>query len=385
MVGRENQLEAFDLLLGRLTDGRTEQSMLVTGLRGVGKTVLLNRFRERAESAGWTVVEMEIAKHDDVDFRRVITRAFRRALFGIAPKERWRDRIRRASGVLRSFSLSVDPDGNLTAGLDGSAVDGVGDSGALDIDLTDLLVAVGEAARDHQTGVVLLVDEIQFLGRNQLEALVMALHRTVQRALPITLVGAGLPQLAELVGEAKSYSERLFRFPTIGQLSSSDARAALSQPAEMAGVTYEDGALELAFEFTAGYPYFLQELGYAAWTIAQRNLVRADDVDIARRVVEDKLDESFFRVRLDRTTELEKAYLRAMADLGDQPQLAGDVARLLNRTSQQCGPTRSTLIEKGLLFTPAHGYAAFTVPQFDRFMRRAVPELRVPPLRARRG
>jgi hypothetical protein len=217
-----------------------------------------------------------------------------------------------------------------------------------------------------------------------LEALVAGIHKTVQRRLPITLVGAGLPQIAELAGEAKSYAERLFKFPKIGVLGTGDAFAALREPAVQEGATFDQDALELACDVTGRYPYFIQELGYAVWPLATEQRITRQDVDAAQRVYEEKLDSSFFRVRLDRATELEQAYLRAMAELGPEPQLAGEVAKLLNRTSVQCGPTRYTLIEKGLLYTPNHGYAAFTVPHFDQFMRRSVPNLEVPPVRPRR-
>ncbi len=363
--------------------GYTEQSLIVTGLRGVGKTVLLNRFREQVESSDWSYIEIEASKHDDTALRRELALHFRRLLLEIAPRERWRDRMQRAANVLRSFTLSIDPAGALTAGLNATPAQGLGDSGQMDVDLTDLLVAVGEAARDYATGVVLLIDEIQFLNRVQLEALVKALHKTVQRSVPITMVGAGLPQIAELAGEAKSYAERLFKFPEIGALSETDAAKALRDPAEALGVSYEDDAVLGALEFTEGYPYFLQEVGYAVWSIASNNRVAAEDITTARSVVEEKLDSSFFRVRLDRATQLEAAYLRAMAELGPEAQLASDVAPLLNRTSNQCGPTRSGLVQKGLLYTPMHGYAAFTVPQFDQFMLRAMPVLDPPPIRQR--
>ncbi len=383
LVGRDDQLESFGLLLARMQRGYTEQSLIVTGLRGVGKTVLLNRFREAVDASDWMVVEIEASKHDDTALRRELALHFRRLLLEIAPRERWRDRMQRAANVLRSFTLNIDPAGTLTAGLNATPAQGVGDSGQMDIDLTDVLVAVGEAAKDHGTGVVLLIDEIQFLNRTQLEGLVKALHKTVQRSVPITMVGAGLPQIAELAGEAKSYAERLFKFPEIGALSEVDAARALRDPAGALGVVYGDDAVAAALEFTEGYPYFLQEVGYAVWSIASDNSVGADDVVTARAVVVEKLDSSFFRVRLDRATQLEAAYLRAMAELGPEPQLASDVAPLLNRTSNQCGPTRSGLIDKGLLYTPLHGYAAFTVPQFDQFMLRALPTLDPPPIRKR--
>jgi AAA ATPase domain len=384
IVGRDDQQRSFDLLLARLEKGRTEQSMIITGLRGVGKTVLLGEFRRKAEARRWATIEMEVSKHDNEDFRRDIAREFRSALLQISTKARWGAKAKRLAGVLKSFTIAVDPDGRITAGLDTDAEMGVADSGDLVSDLTELMVAVGEAAADHRTGVVLLLDEVQFLKREQLEAIVAAIHKTVQRQLPITMVGAGLPQIAELAGEAKSYAERLFKFPQIGILSEADARAALSEPAAEEGAVFEDDALTCAGEVTGRYPYFIQELGYAVWPLASNDRITKTDVEQAQRVYEEKLDSSFFRVRLDRATELEQAYLRAMAQLGPEPQLAGDVARLLGRTSEQCGPTRSTLIEKGLLYTPSHGYAAFTVPHFDLFMLRSVPALVVPAVRTRR-
>jgi AAA ATPase domain len=384
IVGRDDQQRSFDLLLARLEKGRSEQSMIITGLRGVGKTVLLGEFRKKAESRRWATIEIEVSKHDNEDFRKGMAREFRSALLQISPKARWGAKAKRLAGVLRSFTIAVDPDGRITAGLDTDAEAGVADSGDLVADLTELMVAVGEAAADHQAGVVLLLDEVQFLKREQLEALVAAIHKTVQRQLPITMVGAGLPQIAELAGEAKSYAERLFKFPQIGILSEEDAQAALQEPAADEGAVFDEDALALATEITGRYPYFIQELGYAVWPLASDNRITKADVEQAQRVYEEKLDSSFFRVRLDRATELEQAYLRAMAQLGPEPQLAGDVARLLNRTSEQCGPTRSTLIEKGLLYTPSHGYAAFTVPHFDQFMLRSVPALTVPAVRPRR-
>lgn len=384
LVGRDDQLETFELLLDRLLGGYAEQSMIITGLRGVGKTVLLNEFRQRAEDASWAVVEIEVSKHDDRAFRTIMAREARRALFAIAPRARWRAKAQRAAAVLLSFSVTLSTDGSVSAGLDVDAIEGLADSGMLEADLTDLFVALGEAARDHETGVVFLLDEIQFLSITQLESLIAALHRCVQRSLPITLVAAGLPQIPELAGEAKSYSERLFKFPVIGRLHDVDARRALEDPARAQEVGFTGEAADLIVGYTEGYPYFIQEFGQAVWDLADGPDITIDDARHAVAVVEDKLDSSFFRVRLDRTTDLERAYLRAMAELGSDAQAAGDVAALLDRTSQQCGPTRARLIEKGLLYTPNFGYAAFTVPKFDAFLKRSV-ELTVPPKRVRRG
>ncbi|WOP19691.1 AAA family ATPase [Raineyella sp. LH-20] len=385
IVGRDDQLESFDLLLRRLKLGRTEQSMIITGLRGVGKTVLLGQFRSKALTADWVVVELEVSKHDDGRFRLEIASRLRTALLELSPKARWNQRFDHALSVLRSFTVSIDQSGSLSLGLGpGPVAEGFADHGDLLLDLTDLLVAVGEAAQSVRRGVVLLFDEIQFLNRGQMEALIAALHKVVQRELPVTLVGAGLPQIAELAGDAKSYAERLFKFPEIGRLSDQDARRALAEPAESEGACFTEQALDRAVELTGGYPYFIQELGYAVWREAQSEQISAADVERTIPVYESKLDASFFRVRLDRATELERAYLRAMASLGPEPQKAADVAAVLRRQSTQLGPTRASLINMGLLYTPEHGYAAFTVPHFDQFLLRAMPELVVPEARPRK-
>lgn len=383
VVGRDDQLASFDLLLARIEAGRTEQSMIITGLRGVGKTVLLGQFRTKALAREWVVVELEVSKNDESYFRRDLATRLRTALFELSPKVKWSQRFKHAAAVLKSFTITVDADGTWAAGLDVEAAEGFADHADLALDLTDVLLAIGQAAGEQGRGVVLLFDEVQFLNKQQLEALIGALHKVVQRKLPITMVGAGLPQIAELAGDAKSYAERLFKFPAIGNLSDEDARAALSRPAQDEGASYSPAALDEAATITGGYPYFLQELGYAVWTVAAGPEITADDIVAAVPGYEAKLDESFFRVRLDRSTALQRAYLRAMAQLGPKPQKASDVAEVMGRTSQNLAPTRAELINMGLLFTPEHGYAEFTVPQFDKFMLRAVPELVVPELRRR--
>ena len=383
VVGRDDQLLSFDLLLRRLKMGRTEQSMIITGLRGVGKTVLLGQFRSKALASDWVVVELEVSKHDDQRFRFDVASRRRTALLELSPRAKWNQRVEQAVAVLKSFTLSIDQAGSFTVGMSTPPAEGYGDHGDLTLDLTDLLVALGEAAQSVGRGVVLLFDEIQFLQPPQLEALIAALHKLVQRELPATLVGAGLPQIAELAGDAKSYAERLFKFPRIGERSDSDARRALAEPAEQEGVTFTDDALDLAVAVTGGYPYFIQELGHALWAVATGHEVTKADVISTIPIYESKLDASFFRVRLDRATELQRAYLRAMAGLGPLPQKAADVAAVLRRQSTQLGPTRAELINMGLLYTPEHGYAAFTVPHFDQFMLRAMPNLVVPEGRSR--
>jgi hypothetical protein len=383
IVGREEQTRSFTALLTRLSRGRTEQSLIVTGLRGVGKTVLLNEFSEIARRERWEVIEFEASKHDDGRFRQVMFSQLRAALLRLSPRARWSERGRRAAQVLSAFAVSANQDG-FTITWDVPPAEGFADHGNLGMDLTDVFVAIGETAQEQGRGVALLIDEVQFLRSSQLEALIQAVHKTVQRRLPITFVGAGLPQIAELAGDAKSYAERLFRFPQIGSLSDSDARKAIAEPAAAEGVDFDEAALRLAVEVTQGYPYFIQELGYQVWEVAEGEHITRCDVEIAREAYEAKLDTSFFRVRLDRATPLQTAYMRAMAELGPEPQKAADVARIMGRESTQVGPTRAELIDMGLLYTPDHGYAAFTVPDFDKFMLRAVPELIVPEIQRRR-
>nr|WP_218853603.1 ATP-binding protein [Schumannella luteola] len=384
MIGRDEQTQAFRTLLRRLRRGRTEQSMIITGLRGVGKTVLLNSFRTIAQEEGWEVIEFEAVKHGENRFRQTLASQLKASLLRMSPRARWSDRARRAAEALSAFSASVDSTGTWSIGWDIPPAEGIADHGDLAMDLTDVLVAIGEAASEHGRGLALLIDEVQFLETPQLESLIQAIHKTVQRSLPVTFVGAGLPQIAELAGDAKSYAERLFKFPSIGSLGDEDARLALVEPAAAEGAIYEPGAVEAAIEITHGYPYFIQELGYQVWTVAENNRISAEHIELAKGAYEAKLDGSFFRVRLDRATPLQTAYMRAMAELGSAPQKASDVAALLDRTSTQLGPTRAELIEMGLLYTPEHGYAAFTVPDFDEFMKRAVPILEVPPVGQRR-
>lgn len=383
IVGREEQTKAFEILLRRLARGKTHQSMIITGLRGVGKTVLLNEFGDIARTEHWEVLEIEARKHDDTRFRQTMASLLKAALLRLSPRAKWTDRARRAAAVVTSFAVSVDQQGTWSLAWDVEAEEGFADHGDLGLDLTDVLVALGEIAQERERGIAILIDEVQFLSARQLEALIQAVHKTVQRKLPITFVGAGLPQIADLAGDAKSYAERLFQFPKIDSLSGEDAQKALIEPAAVEGVAFDAEAVDLAVDITRGYPYFLQELGYQVWEIAEQSPITREDVLIAREGYEAKLDSSFFRVRLDRATPLQTAYMRAMAELGPDAQKASEVARVMGRESTQLGPTRAELIDMGLLYTPEHGYAAFTVPDFDKFMLRAVPKLEVPEVQKR--
>lgn len=376
-AGRAAEVDDFRVLLKRLAAGYTEQSMVVTGLRGVGKTVLLGEYRSIAEEEGWVAIDAEVSKN--TDFGPQMANLARRALLQVSPKMRWGDRARAAAAAIKSFSLTVQPDGSLTGGLDVEQAWGRADTGILNEDLADVFEAVGEAAKERDSGVVFLFDEIQFLHKSELEALIGAVHRTVQRKLPVTFAGAGLPQLPGLAGDAKSYAERLFKFPLIGELPEAAAREALVLPARAEAVEYEAGAVDEILRYTEGYPYFLQEYGRAAWNVAEGPTISREDVEAAGDVVDAELDESFFRARVQRSSPEELRYMRAMAELGADAHKAADVAGVLKKTSEQVAPIRARLISKGLLYTPRHGYAKFTVPQFDRFMKRYMELDSAPP------
>jgi hypothetical protein len=370
LTGRDEQLEHFDLLLGRLQKGRPERSMLITGLRGVGKTVLLTTFEGKGEDREWFPAFSEV-RHD-TELRPLIARMSRRVLLGMSRAERAKDRARRALGVLKAFTVKT-PEG-LEFSIDVDALTGVADSGDVEEDVTDLLVELGEAARDARSGVIFLLDEIQLLDQPSLEALISALHRVAQRELPLALVGGGLPSIPRLAGEAKSYAERLFRFPRIGRLDEDAARDALILPARAEGVEYEDAAVNRILELSEGYPYFLQEYGRHVWQAAAESPIRAGDVERAHPLVLADLDEGFFTVRFERATDAERRYMAAMAALGDGPQQSGQVAKRLGYADTgKTSVTRSNLIEKGLIYSPEYGLVDFTVPHFGDFMRRNFP------------
>ena len=373
LSGRDAQLDAFRILLERLRLGRPEKSLMMTGLRGVGKTVLLGTLDGIAEEAGFRTASAEITH--ETDFSSLMARLTRRALLSLSPAGRFRAKARRAAAVLKAFTLRL-PDG-LEIGVDVDAAVGRGDSGNLADDLADVLVELGKAAADRHSGVVFLFDEIQFLGRRDFEALISSLHQCTQHNLPVTLVGAGLPQLPTLAGAAKSYAERMFDFPVIDRLDETAASAALELPAVAEGAGFEPDATRRIIEFTDGYPYFLQEYGKHVWNIATGPVITVADVAQAEPIVRLQLDDNFFRVRVARTTAAELAYLSAMADLGEGPYRSGDIALRLGRSGPEgVAPTRSRLIDKGLIFSPSYGWNDFTVPAFADFLRRNYPHPR---------
>jgi len=364
-TGRDELMESYKVALRRTVAGRPGKSIMPTGLRGVGKTVLLNRFQTIAVDDG--LIGLLVEASEAGDFPRLIAARLRKVLFDL-DRGTVSASVKRALGVLKAFTYTL-PDGS-TVSLDVDAVVGSADSGLLDEDLTALLVSVGEAAQDRSRGLLVAIDEVQYLSKEELAALITAIHRTVQMNLPVMLVGAGLPQLPALAGDAKSYAERLFDYPEVGSLDPMDASAALTQPAADQGVAFEQDALDAILSATQGYPYFLQEWGYHVWNESAQSPITIDDVARAQTAVQERLDRNFFRVRMDRLTPAEKSYLLAMADMGPGPHRSGDIASRLGVKVESVAPRRSSLIRKGMLYSPAHGDTAFTVPLFDEFLRR---------------
>ncbi|MBI9109972.1 ATP-binding protein [Maridesulfovibrio ferrireducens] len=373
LAGRDAILEQARVLFGRVRAKRPEKSILMTGLRGVGKTVLLNEMEYMAENDGYKTILIEA--HEEKPLALLLIPHLRRLLFSLDRMKGAGDKVRRGIAVLKSFisGLRVTM-GDVEFGLDIDPEQGSADNGDLEIDLPNLFVAVGEAARERGSCVAILIDEIQYLGKIELSALIMAMHKMQQRQLPIVLVGAGLPILPGLAGDSKSYAERLFNFPDLGPLPEKESAKAIREPIESAGEFIEPDALVEISRLTQGYPYFLQEWGYQAWDHAESSPITKKIIDETSQIVEKRLDENFFRVRFNRLTPKEKTYLRAMAHLGEGPYKTADVASALDTDIRNLGPVRAILIKKGMIYSPSHGQMAFTVPLFDKFMRRAIPE-----------
>jgi hypothetical protein len=375
LVGRDPILEQARILLGRIKAKKPEKSMLLTGLRGVGKTVLLNEIERLAKKQEYRTIAIEA--HEDKPLGILIAPYLRTLLYDLDRMAGVGDKVKRGLAVLRSFigGLKVTMK-DVTIGLDIDPEKGAADSGDLEIDLPNLIVAIGEAAENRKTAVAIFVDEVQYFSQKELAALIMAMHKVQQQQLPVTLVGAGLPILPGLAGESKSYAERLFSFPEVGALSESDAAKALQDPARESGASFDTAALDEVFRFTKGYPYFIQEWGYQSWNLAPSSRITVKIVRKATGEVIPRLDRNFFRVRFDRLTPSEKNFLRAMAGLGPGPQRTGDIAEALGVRVANLGPVRAKLIKKGMIYSPAYGDIAFTVPLFDEFMVRAIPEVK---------
>ena len=372
LAGRGAIEQDVNIRLERRRIGRPAKSVILVGLRGVGKTVLLDQMRRNAEAAGMETLRIEAP--EDRSLPSMLAPPLRVALLELSKKESARDLAIRGLRALAGFASKLKVTyKDIEVGFDYDPEPGLADNGNLEGDLTALLQQVGGAAKAASTALVIFIDELQYVAEDQLAALIAALHRCSQDSLPVTVVGAGLPLLRGRLGEAKSYAERLFDFLEIGPLSPSDAREAIVRPIETEGAAIADDAVSLIIEKTQCYPYFLQEWGKHAWDVATTSPIERQDVANASDVAVAALDESFFRVRFDRLTPTEKRYLRAMAELGPGPHRSGDVADQLGRRVQSLGPTRAGLISKGMIWSPTHGDTAFTVPLFDEFMKRIMP------------
>ncbi len=354
---------------------RPEKSLLLTGLRGVGKTVLLNEIERMAIAEGYRTISVEA--HEDKRLGPLIAPPLRQTLYELDRLAGAGDKVKRGLAVLKGFMNGIKVKvGEVEIGLDIEPEKGVADSGDLEADLPNLFVSVAEAAEERKAAIGLFMDEIQYFNQRELGALIMAMHKVQQRQLPLVLIGAGLPILPGLAGESKSYAERLFNFPGVGALSEADAARALRDPAKAAGVVFEETALAEVYRLTHGYPYFVQEWGYQSWNLAPASLITLGIVQQATDTCIPRLDENFFRVRFDRLTPGEKNFLRAMAHVGAGPLRTADIADALHVKITSLGPIRARLIQKGMIYSPAHGEMAFTVPLFDQFMIRAIPQFK---------
>jgi hypothetical protein len=372
LAGRDALIEQVRIATARIRAGRQAKSVLLVGLRGVGKTVLLDRMRQDAEAAGMETIRIEAPEGRSLP--AMLAPQLRLALLRLSRRDKAKDLASRGLRALAGFAKSLKLKyADLEVGIDLDPEPGLADNGDLESDLLALLEAAARAAQADGTALVLFIDELQYVPEEQLASLVTALHRCAQQQVPVVLVGAGLPSLPGQMGRAKSYAERLFAFPFIGPLDATAARDAIEVPAAALGVRFEPAATEAILQATEGYPYFLQEWGKHAWDVAKGSPITVADVERAAREAVAALDESFFRVRFDRLTLAEKRYLRAMAALGPGPHRSGDIADTLGRKVTAMGPIRAQLIDKGMVWSPNHGDTAFTVPMFDAYLRRILP------------
>jgi len=372
LAGRDELIEKAAIALDRFRNGLPARSLLFVGLRGVGKTVLLTKIAQETEARGFVVVSIEAPETRSLPallappLRAALLKLDRNAAGGELAKKA----LLALGGFIGAMKLKYQ---DIEFGINLGSEAGVADSGDLEHDLIDLFITVGKAAKEKRTAVVFFIDELQYVDEDQFASLITALHKCAQNQLPVALIGAGLPQLVGKAGRAKSYAERLFEYPELGPLGPAEAKKALVAPAEKLNVHYAYDALDEILRQTKSYPYFLQEWGKHSWQCATSSPISKTDAVEATELAILELDSSFFRVRFDRLTPSEKRYLRAMAELGPGPHRSGDIAHLLNREVTNVAPTRSSLIKKGMIYSPAHGDNSFTVPLFDGYMKRVMP------------
>ena len=369
LAGRDEILEDVRAAILRNKSGAPARNFLLFGLRGVGKTVLLGELRTIGEEEGAVTSLVEVSANERLSITMITI--LRAVLLRLDRGARVSEQVRRGLRVLKSFVGAIRVkyhDVEFSIDVDSEA--GVADSGILTRDLAEVFVAAGEAAKARKSAIIILIDEIQNLPAKELEALIMAVHSTSQRSLPFMIIGAGLPSIVKMAGDAKSYAERLFEYPKINSLNEKDARRALIKPAAASEVRFENGAVEAIIERTKGYPYFLQEWGYQAWNVATGSPITIADIRKASGLAIKRLDENFFFSRYKRLSNPQKDYLRAMAGLGSGPYNTGDIAEAMKKTQQQISATREGLIAGGMIYSPRRGEVAFTVPMFDEFMKR---------------
>ena len=367
LAGREEIISAADTALQRILLARSSQSQMLLGLRGVGKTVLLNKIERIAEERGYLTSFIEAPedrKLVDLLYPR-IHQVLRKLSLIEASKAATHTAMRALRSFASVFKISV---GDFEVAVDPEP--GVADSGNLEYDVTDLFLKVGEAAKSAGKGWCLLIDEVQYLSTKELGALIVAIHRINQKEFPVLLFGAGLPAIAALSGDAKSYAERLFIFPKVDALSKEDAANAIRQPIEEEGESIDKGLLDKIVQLTRGYPYFLQEWGYQVWNASAQSPISLNCIETAEKEALRRLDEGFFKVRFERLTPKEREYVIAMARLGAGPYRSSDVADVLGERLTTLGPRRAQIIAKGMIYSPAYGDIAFTVPMFDEYLKR---------------
>lgn len=367
LAGRGSVLEDARIAIERALLGKQNRSQMLLGLRGVGKTVLLNKIEEMAEDAGHLTSFIEAPEAKPLS--ELLVPKINQVLRKLSLTEQAKAKAQQALGALRSFASAFQLSyGETTLSIDPRV--GVADSGDLESDLPELFLSVGEAAKAAGKAWTLLIDEVQYLRPIDLAALIVALHKISQKELPVLFFGAGLPQVAALSGDAKSYAERLFHYPAVGQLLSDDAKTAIRQPVEDEGQSISEDALDEIILKTQGYPYFLQEWGYQCWNIAQGTQIKVADASQAAEEATRRLDDGFFKVRFDRLTPKEREYVIVMAQLGAGPYRSSDIAAALSETPQSLGPRRAQIISKGMIYSPSHGDIAFTVPMFNDYLIR---------------
>lgn len=375
LAGRDDIIEKAAIALDRFRSGLAARSLLLVGLRGVGKTVLLTRIAKEAEARDLVVITMEAPEKRSLP--ALLIPQIRTALLKLdkiaAAGELTKKALKTLGGFVGAMKVKYQ---DIEFGVDLGSEPGVADSGDLEHDLIELFTQIGRAAKEKGTAVVFFIDELQYVKEEQFGSLITALHKCAQDQLPIALIGAGLPQLVGHAGRAKSYAERLFEYPEIGPLRDSDGRKALVAPAAKLGVSYEEDALDEILTRTQAYPYFLQEWGKLCWHCAKNSPITRADAISASDLAISELDASFFRVRFERLTPAEKKYLRAMAELGPGPHRSGDIAHLLGKEVQTVAPTRSSLVNKGMIYSLSHGDNSFTVPLFDGYMKRVMSDWR---------